>query len=289
MCLSLPHQAWLANILWLRGVQLVSDEGYVDYHSGLFLYLDSISALQPYWKYPYVFGQILLPKSKAFEETSYFGSGFDISWDLTINYGEKWIKFLCEDTCVDYVLARSLAFNYFYYLWNSEKSSEYYLLASKSPDAPAIFAQMPAIVVGRLWEHLGSSVIWYEQFLSSVMEEWFVFWDGSRYLQKAVYEYSLYLLQEADNLGVDCKHDINCLKSHGVISDVIFRELWNCEDIKLLGEIGNIQCTLLWYGLENWYISFDWSLVYPLESGFEYVWRADVGSWWIGDSLRVKS
>jgi len=281
VCLSFLNQAWIADVLWIRGVQLASDENHTNYHKDLYFYLDMISSLQPYWQYPYLFWQYLLPKNKEFETSSYFGSGFDITWDWTVDYGEKWIKFLCDWFCSDYFLPRSLAFNYFYFLWDIEKSSKYYYIASQVPGAPAIFEQMPAIVAGRLWEHLGSAMIWYEQFLDSIINEWSVAWNELRYLKKAVYEYSLYLLQEADFLRKDCDHDINCLKSHDVIKSIINREVWACENAVWLSGMQEIKCSLLWYGFENWYISMDWKFVYPLESGFVYMWRVDVQDWWI--------
>lgn len=109
-----------------------------------------------------------------------------------------------------------MAFNYYYYLQQGEESAKWYEQASRYPHAPPMLVNMPAIVKGSLGQHLKSVYLRFDKYQSiqtknekNLTPE--LIKQLQTYLYKAVYEYTLHLITQAEKNAVqsgECLHDL---------------------------------------------------------------------------------
>lgn len=153
----------------------------------------SLTDLSPHWIAPYLFGSMMGPSSNKEKANQ----SDKISRYNSISLGESGIEYFCDQEkiekikdltysefiqaheekrsdlrspCQDYRLPHSLAFNYFYYTNNTEKSSLYYMIAAFHDDVPSITLSMPAIIRSRNGDHMTSANLWYDKFQNSLQE-----------------------------------------------------------------------------------------------------------------------
>jgi len=307
LCQFMLHQSLLADWLLIKWVQFAGNGNQRWFEEDLYVYLDMLSDLQPYWEYPYVLGESLLPRQRA-DAVFVWSWDLDISWENAIAYGEKWVGFLCDDGWLDWwnmsekefmklwiekwdkwlswgcqsaSLPHNLAFVYYHYLWDAINAVRYYRLEALSTGFSNASLMMSAIVMWNVWEHQKSAMMWFEKFemeMSLWNEEKLV----QKYLNKALFEMSLSWIEDAVELAWErCEHDLECLREDGWLSKAIISQDDKCKDLGNKSMLDTSQCAIWSYGLDNGYVSLGWDLIYAVESGFVYAWRPDVKSWWI--------
>lgn len=145
-----------------------------EYKKYLFIILDLITELNPYFEHPYIIWQLLLPDyNQRYEELSkkeqekYIDQGVEI-W-------LKWIKNFCPDNekiklinsesdlniilteekyknpCKTYTIPYYLAYVYYFYKKDAKTASDYYKIATANDDAPAWARIMAAIMQWKWW------------------------------------------------------------------------------------------------------------------------------------------
>jgi hypothetical protein len=245
----------------------------------LYYELESITNISPYWQYPYIFTQYLLPLQKhSFLKNEEISSVIEKkSWEQAVLIGEKGVDFLCDSDlqkCYDFEFPKSLAFTYFYYLGDLVEAKKYYQLAADSDDAPYFLQNMAAVIEGRIGNHLKSAIMWYEKFLSEQENGG----EKSEYfIKKSVFEYTLHLIEITDANQNFCVQDLECLQKEMLLQKTIINAKKLCVDS--VDTISEISCMLLKYGLDNGFIGLDGSLEYPLDENLYYGYREDVSDW----------
>jgi len=266
LCTVLPHQSRRADYFWLKGIQIAWGRYRQEYQTGLNQQLQKVTNLNPYRDFPYIFAQLIVPTNKENQWARQF-------WIDAANFGEQWIYYLCDQNqtkCTNFRLPSSLGFTYFYYLQQRQKAIEYYKLAANSPQAPSITSQMPAMIAGRFGQHLVSASMWSEKIESTTNTEEQIF-----FLNKALMEYTLFLISESYNNQTICNQNLSCLQKNNIIKATIQSQIDLCE--KDPQEIlVQTQCFLLRYGLLENFITLEGVLVYPLEENMMYGWRPDL-------------
>lgn len=146
---------------------------YSDYKKYLYIMLDLITHLNPYFEHPYIIWQLLLPdyneryeKLNKEEQEKYIQQG--------INIGLKWIQNFCNSEKIDliknetdlnklwvnkniinpckaYIIPYYLAYIYHYYKKDPINASIYYKIASLNEDAPEWAKIMTAIMQWKWW------------------------------------------------------------------------------------------------------------------------------------------
>lgn len=123
---SLDHHMLAADVLWLRSVlefgarfDQARDDRWAEWFSRS---IRAITALDPRWRTPYVYGGIMLKVVGAPE----------VSTEI--------FKLGSERLPNDYYLPFSVGMNYYLEESNNEEAAEWLLLASKRPGAPAWYA-----------------------------------------------------------------------------------------------------------------------------------------------------
>lgn len=310
-CIFLPNQQWLANQTWLNSIQYAGKTIFNKEQSWLYEKLLNISSLSPYWSYPYIFGQLMIPIQK--NEDNIVTEKQKISRNNAAKYGEMGIKYNCEkeyitnlkdmsesefeervninngSACSNFQLPQSIGFTYFYYVNNLDRAILNYKLAALSENSPEISKNMPALIAGKLWEHIKSATIWYEKFLTSskdleetnkINQQEKILEKMEYYIKKATFELTLDIITNANNNQNKCFQDLDCLTNKWYISQRIKNLIKQCENP--WEEIDIIKCNILQYGLNQWYINTNGKLNYPLDpESFEYGRRPDVQDWWM--------
>lgn len=258
-CQIFPHQSRIADSIRLKSVQHAGQISLDKTH--LFEQLDTITSLQAYRTYPYIFAQLFLPNKKESNSSQ-----------KAINLWEKWTNYLCyQSGCYNYQLPQALAFNYYYYLQDIEKSVNYYEIAATSPWAPTSLLKMPAIVMWRWGYHSKSAIMRYQKTINekdiTLQQEYF---------DKAVSEYTLNIIQKAQKIASNtCKKDLNCLQKNKYISKVIQTETQSCQENPKIRK-DKINCKILNYAETNHFIQKNGTLIYPLDPNMTYRRRSDI-------------
>lgn len=144
-----------------------------EYKKYLFIILDLITELNPYFEHPYIIGQLLLPSyNERYEDLSKDEQENNIQqWvDLWL----KWIKNFCDekkieliknefdlqklwtdekykDPCRNYNIPNYLAYIYYYYKNDPINAALYYKVASAIKDSNEWAKIMAAIMSGKWW------------------------------------------------------------------------------------------------------------------------------------------
>ncbi len=328
-CMIFPHQQTYSSFLWISSIQYVGTVLRSERARYLYSLIDSLTNVSPYWEYPYEFWQLMIPISK---ESNVQEEIKKQSWDEAIRIWKKGKKYNCDPNKIDRIkqldqhefynlvfsqswkyedlknpcgshsIPYNLAFNYFYYLSDWEKSAQNYMITSFIENSPTASPSMVSVVTWRMWQHLQSMQLWFSQFLfymeqlqeEDIQQEWeFLESMMDEAINKVVFELQLYLLSEADDIiGSDdeCFRDYDCLVREWYVSEIVNQKVEFClenqqylQTEEILPDFSNQAiCFALDYWLNNWYISNDGDLTYPIEDWFIFYWdEGRFDSWWI--------
>lgn len=158
----------VADMYWLQTIQYIG--GNViggEYKKYLFVMMDLITDLNPYFESPYVIGQLLLPSSNEAYEIF---DGEALVWiEQWEKLGLKWVQNFCDTQKIEAILAEPnlqevisnpryenpcksfkvpyyLAYIYYFYLKDNATSSDYYKIVSAQKDAPSWARTLAAIM-----------------------------------------------------------------------------------------------------------------------------------------------
>lgn len=170
---SMGFKNLMADLYWLQAIQYIWGNALkAEYKKYLFVILDLITELNPYFESPYIVGQLLLPDHNyRYENKS------DEEQLKNIIEGEKlwlkWVKNFCNqdivnaifkeddlrkiwkeegytNACSSYKLPYYLAYIYFFYKNEPTVASNYYKVASSQDDAPS-WARILAAIMQWKW------------------------------------------------------------------------------------------------------------------------------------------
>jgi len=174
---SLWFRNLIADFYWLETVQYIgSNAASSKYKKYLFVILDLITELNPYFENPYIIGQLLLPE-KVWENTKEINEKNILEWK---KLWLKWVKNFCntkkikkifkedniqkirenkefKNPCKTYTVPYYLAYIYFFYLNDPLTSSNYYKVVSAQDDAPEWAKILAAIMQGK-WGNREKSI-----------------------------------------------------------------------------------------------------------------------------------
>ena len=260
-CYAFLWQKLISSFRWISAIQYIAQAVNTNEPSDITNRFASLSDIQPKRYYPYILIQYLGNPSKESSDQEHAKT----SRDNTIALGEKGIRYYCDSEkikrieqldyptfikalqnkdllyrypCIGGELAHTLAFNYYYYLGDGNKSSLYYKVASFHDDVPAITSSMPAIIQGKEGNNKTSAYLRYDQWSSAANKyknkenlnaDEIASLESSmdKSLKKMVSEYSLYLLNQASMLSQQqwgeesCSTDYSCLQSQWYLKQSI--------------------------------------------------------------------
>ncbi|MDY6863775.1 MAG: hypothetical protein SV062_12415 [Thermodesulfobacteriota bacterium] len=126
--LTLGYTSLVSDFLWMKAViyfggHYVTDKSY----PWLYHILDLVTTLDPYFKFPYEFGGIILSIEEGNVEKS------NMLLKKGIKYFPSYWRFY-----------NYLGFNYFYYLKDSKKAAHYIKIAATLPDHPGYLPYLAA-------------------------------------------------------------------------------------------------------------------------------------------------
>lgn len=162
----------VADLYWLQAIQYIGGNAVsAEYKKYLFVILDLITDLNPYFESPYIIGQLLLPDhNDRYENRSKWEQEENISQAEIL--GLKWVENFCDqqkieaifaqddlgklrendslkNPCQSYTIPYYLAYIYFFYQNDPATASQYYKVASTQEDAPEGAKILTAIMQGK--------------------------------------------------------------------------------------------------------------------------------------------
>lgn len=310
-CQFLPWQQLYADMMRIGSIQYIGVNLGSNGDKWLYTLLDTLTTLSPFWAYPYGFSQLVVPMQKTIDEGTWAAESMAIrkrSWDNGIKLAQKWEFYLCDankiaaitgmtqeefinlvyqkdnhpeylNPCKSYEIPHYMAFNYFYYLADSEHAAEQYRVSAFHNTSPSLTPMMAALVFGRGGEHLKSATLWYDRYAAlAESEDDINSDDAKRSLGKAIFEIQLQLITEAADVTPECWTSYGCLQQKGAIRTSI-QKSWN-DTCKSGKDMANLRCFLMNEWLKTKYISLNGQLIYPLEDNFEFTWSKEYESWW---------
>ncbi len=171
---SLWYKNLKSDIYRLEAIQYIWWNAlWSEYKKYLFVMLDLITELNPYFDHPYIIGQLLLPSyNERYENLPKEEQEKNINQSVTL--WMKWIKNFCDpnkielikneenlqkiwteekykNPCRDYNIPNYLAYIYYYYKHDPESAATYYKVASAVDDSPAWAKIMAAIMSWKWW------------------------------------------------------------------------------------------------------------------------------------------
>lgn len=315
-CKALFGEDSLSSFRWIDAIQYVAREVDLQNPNDLSNRFAILHDMNPKRYYPYILWQYLGNPNKKSEDKV----NSQIAWDNTIRLGEKWIRYHCDINKIEKIeqlsynefmskleekdpeyrypcaswwdLAHTVAFNYFYYLWNAEKSILYYKVASFHDNIPTITSSMPIIITGKEWNNKTSSYLWYDQLQNSIVkysnkenlnpdEITSLESNIEKISQKMISDYSLYLLEQAAIRAQEqwreqsCYHDVDCLQKAWIINNVIDSIMQNCTN-------NAIDCEIIRFWKEAGRITSNGKLIHPdTERSLIYQWDEENTQRWI--------
>lgn len=166
---SFWYKNFRADIFRLQTIQYIGWNAiWSEYKKYLFVILDLITELNPYFEHPYTIGQLLLPNyNERYENLT--GEQQEQYKDEAVALWLKWVKNFCDseklerirdennlqkiwtdeaykNPCSEYNIPYFLAYVYFYYKQMPEEAAYYYKVASAIEDAPSGSKVMAAIM-----------------------------------------------------------------------------------------------------------------------------------------------
>lgn len=170
---------WFANlkadIYWLEAIQYIWwNVLWSEYKKYLYVIIDLITELNPYFEKPYIIWQLLLPDyNERYENLSKEEQLKNIK--QAENIWLKWIKNFCDEKKIDLIkkesdlqkiwseekyknpckssdIAFGQAFLYYFYLHNTKSSADFYKITSANEDSLSWAWVMAAIMSGKSWD-----------------------------------------------------------------------------------------------------------------------------------------
>jgi len=186
----------MADMYWLRAVQYIGENviGW-EYKLYLWVMMNLITDLNPYFESPYVIGQLLLPSNETdrdekFSESEMFQNV--LAWE---KLWLKWVENFCDiekvqtifeendlgkiindesgkysNPCKSYKIPYYLAYIYFYYMDDGLTSANYYKVVSAQKDAPRGARILSAIMQGK-WGEREKSLFMFLSLAKSLSNE----------------------------------------------------------------------------------------------------------------------
>ena len=164
-----------ADIYWLETIQYIGwNAMQSEYKKYLFIMIDLITELNPYFEHPYSIGQLLLPSyNERYEDLSNNEQNKNVK--EAVNLWLKWIKNFCDpkkveliknennlskiwteekykNPCSEYKIPFYLAYVYYYYENNPTEASKYYKITSAIDNAASWSRVMAAIMSWKWWD-----------------------------------------------------------------------------------------------------------------------------------------
>lgn len=164
-----------ADLYWLQAIQYIwSNAIAAEYKKYLFVMLDLITELNPYFEKPYIIWQLLLPSDNDRYE-NFSPEERQANTQEAEKIWLKWIKNFCDpakielikqednlqkiwseekykNPCVSANIPYSLAFVYYFYLKQPTIAAQYYKIASANEDSLEWAKMMAAIMKWKWWE-----------------------------------------------------------------------------------------------------------------------------------------
>jgi hypothetical protein len=207
-----------------------------------------------------------------------------------------------------------LAFNYFYYIADYQKSSDNYKIWAFNDDATPVLSSMAVIFKWKTWNREKSMQMWFSQYVymnekltkSKTDEEYDIYsWKVEESIKKALVEYQLYILQKTNSFTWDdlsCMHDYDCVYKKWYLLKVINNELNVCKNLNINNmdlskltkwffekenSLDILKCILLSYWISAKYINpYTWELPYARQDeadvDIEFQWDDEVWDWEFG-------
>ena len=162
----------VSDSYWLSAIQYIGSNALgSEYKEYLYVMLNFITDLNPYFTFPYQIGELLLPSyNERYENLN--DAEIQKNTKQAIKIGLKGIEKNCDkkkvekakneydlkklwtdesykNTCSDAMIPYYLAYTYYWNLHDGQKSSEYYRIAATNTDAPTGARTMAAIMQGK--------------------------------------------------------------------------------------------------------------------------------------------
>lgn len=241
-----------ADFYWLEAIQYIGSNAISsEYKKYLFIMLDLITHLNPYFEHPYIIGQLLLPdyneryeKLTKDEQNKYTNQGIEL--------GQKWIRNFCnqdkinliknendlnklwadntlKNPCKTYSIPYYLAYVYFQYKKDPTNASLYYKISSLNEDAPEWAKIMTAIMQWKWWNREKS---------------YFMFLNIAKSL-KSTDEVCLNFANNLEKIWIwifynkNLKLDENVIKQLWILRDKIF---WKFDEKKEEKILSDMEC-----------------------------------------------
>ncbi len=340
-CIIIPHQQIYSDMIWLSSIQYIWSV--VNSLKTKYLYnlMDNITYMNPYWKYPYLFWQLIIPTSKFYATPENLSNAQKTRVDA-IKIWEKWKIYNCDQIKLKQILelpesefmpsllntwslnfynpcstsdfGSYLAFNYFYYIADYQKSSDNYKIWAFNDDATPVLSSMAVIFKWKTWNREKSMQMWFSQYVymnekltkSKTDEEYDIYsWKVEESIKKALVEYQLYILQKTNSFTWDdlsCMHDYDCVYKKWYLLKVINNELNVCKNLNINNmdlskltkwffekenSLDILKCILLSYWISAKYINpYTWELPYARQDeadvDIEFQWDDEVWDWEFG-------
>jgi len=297
-CTIIPYQNIIADSIRIKSVQYA---GQIKHNNTILTQqIQNINNITPYRNYPYIFAQRILPIPK--ENTYKSIKQKEKSRKNTINIWEKWIVYNClsntktivqnldepqfikqsfniskkNSLCQDFRLPQYLAFNYFYYDNNTEKSSNYYKATALSYWASKNSINMPAIVIWKWWQHFKSASIRLEKWKNAINDPNINIENIKYFFNKALYERTLDLITQTTKEQNQCTKDLQCLQENNYIKKALAQKQKKCQNYNQKNRDQHTKCRIYFYWIEHKFIHPNWKLDYPLDpQNFQYARRSD--------------
>lgn len=239
-----------ADIYWLEAIQYIWWNAiWSEYKKYLYLMLDLITELNPYFEHPYKIGLLLLPSyNERYEDLSIDEQNRNTN--EAIKLWLKWIEKFCDkekieliknednlekiwtekkyiNPCLSYEIPYSLAFVYYYYKKDPKTSADYYKIASAVEWSLSWARTMAAIMSWKWWNREKS----YFMFLSlakSIESEDLVCMDFASTLEK---------LWIGIFINKDIVFDSNIIKEVEKIRDNILGKFDQENELEILSDM----------------------------------------------------
>lgn len=166
----------IADKYWLQTIQYIGGNAISsEYKKFLFVILDLVTTLNPYFEHPYIIGMLLLPGNDYQFDGDDSKEAEEKYTSQAITIWLKWIENFCDKEKIDLIDAEfdltklwsdpqfknpcksdmipfSLAFVYYYYMKQPLEAAKYYKVASAIDDSLEWAKIMSAIMQGKGWD-----------------------------------------------------------------------------------------------------------------------------------------
>lgn len=191
---------WFTNIMadmyWLKSVQYIGENVIGgEYKKYLWVIINLITDLNPYFESPYVIWQLLLPSDETDFDESFNQEEMLRNIEVWRDLWRKWVENFCDpkklaainaqdnlgliindeswiymNPCDSYKIPFYLAYIYYYYLDDGANSAKYYKIVSAQKEAPEWARILAAIMQGK-WGEREKSLYMFLSLAKNVWDE----------------------------------------------------------------------------------------------------------------------